>query len=69
MKMQASMKSLAGVEGAGGRVQRGLTLDFKIQFGAIEHDDGGHPNPRHQADRRAERTIGRAIVVALIAEI
>ncbi len=44
--------------GAGRPVPRGLVLHLGIELGAQQDDDCGDPEPGHEADRGAERSVG-----------
>ena len=37
-------------------------LDLGVELGAQEHQDRRNPQPDHQADDSAERTVGSVIV-------
>jgi uncharacterized protein YlxP (DUF503 family) len=53
---------------AGGRFARGLMLHLGIDLGADQNDDDRDPDPGHEPDDRAERSIG-LIVAAKIRHV
>src|ERR1700746_3208468 len=42
-------------------ISRGLMLHFGVDLGADQDHDDGEPNPHHEADDRAERTVGLVV--------
>src|SRR3954467_10863553 len=42
-------------------VDGGLTFEFGIDLGADQNDHRGYPDPRHEADRGAEGSVGLVV--------
>ena len=44
------------------RIHFRLLLEFGVQLSAHQHDDGGNPDPGHEADYGAKRAIGLVVI-------